>query len=101
MQHEADRVVIEDDRFNPGKTWYIESPSDFLGGDKSLAYNGWLTFELGHFEYESMMEPLISDYDIILVRKLDQNPWDETNPLLTLTGVQEEEPKPWNQGHFH
>lgn len=80
VQRERDRLVVEDDRSNPGKTWKFRSPPAFLGGDKSLAYNGWLSFELGHFEYESLMQSLISSYDVILVCK-------NKNQNLGLKGV--------------
>ena len=66
MQRDRDRLVAEDDQANPGKTWYFNAPKSFLGGDKSLAYNGWLQYELGHFEYQSMMRPAISTYDVVL-----------------------------------
>jgi hypothetical protein len=66
LQRDRDRLVAEDDTSNPAKIWYFNAPKAFLGGDKSLAYNGWLTYELGHFEYQSLMKPAISTYDVIL-----------------------------------
>lgn len=66
LQRDRDRLVADDDASDPGKTWYFNAPKTFLGGDKSLAYNGWLSYELGHFEYQSMMKPTISTYDVIL-----------------------------------
>ena len=58
----------------------IDSPSDtaktvLLGAqvlsrrDKSLAYNGWLVFDFGHFEHESMGMPGMDGYDVYLVAK--------------------------------
>ena len=70
LQRDRDRLVADDDASDPGKTWYFNAPKSFLGGDKSLAYNGWLSFELGHFEYQSMMKPTISTYDVILQCKV-------------------------------
>ncbi|EKX52136.1 hypothetical protein GUITHDRAFT_150697, partial [Guillardia theta CCMP2712] len=47
--------------------WYFASPSTFLPGDMTLAYNGWLTYNLGHYEYESMGLPPMPAYDVQLV----------------------------------
>ena len=34
---------------NPSSMWYFSAPKSFLGGDKTLAYNGWLTYDLGNY----------------------------------------------------
>ena len=36
-----------DDTSKTDKTWYYAAPKEFMGGDKTAAYNGWLTYELG------------------------------------------------------
>jgi len=55
-----------------GKTvWYFSAPSSFLG-DKCFAYNGILSFRLGHSEYMSNGKEMIQDWDVILESKV----WD-------------------------
>eukprot|EP00297_Palpitomonas_bilix_P015130 CAMPEP_0113881966 /NCGR_PEP_ID=MMETSP0780_2-20120614/8679_1 /TAXON_ID=652834 /ORGANISM="Palpitomonas bilix" /LENGTH=214 /DNA_ID=CAMNT_0000868901 /DNA_START=420 /DNA_END=1064 /DNA_ORIENTATION=+ /assembly_acc=CAM_ASM_000599 len=45
--------------------WYFVAPSKFLG-DQSAAYNGFLNFRLGHFEFSSGGKGMIRDFDVIL-----------------------------------
>jgi len=67
LVRDGDMLVAADHPETPNKLWGFEAPSLFMAGDKALAYNGWLSFELGHFEYESMgMNPL-SSYDVELI----------------------------------
>lgn len=46
-------------------TWYFVAPSKFLG-DQSMAYRGFLSFRLGHFEFSSDGHGVITDFDIVL-----------------------------------
>ena len=69
LQSEGDVIAAIDSPSDTGKNWYYSAPKSFLGGDKSLAYNGWLVFDFGHFEYESMGMPSMDGYDVYLVAK--------------------------------
>jgi len=69
LQSEGDAIAGLDDALNADKNWYYAAPKSFLGGDKSLAYNGWLTFDLGHYEYESMGQGPMPGYDVYLIAK--------------------------------
>ncbi|KAJ1485025.1 hypothetical protein T484DRAFT_1795226, partial [Baffinella frigidus] len=69
LQSEGDVIAAIDDPSNTAKTWYYAAPKAFLGGDKTLAYNGWLAFDFGHFEYESMGLSMMDGYDVLLYGK--------------------------------
>ena len=69
LQSEGDVIAAIDSPADTGRTWYYAAPKAFLGGDKALAYNGWLVFNFGHFEYESMGLPAIDGYDVYLQAK--------------------------------
>jgi len=69
LQSEGDVIAAIDSPADTGKNWYYSAPKAFLGGDKSLAYNGWLVFDFGHFEYESMGMPAMAGYDVYLQAK--------------------------------
>ena len=69
LQSEGDVIAAIDDPYNTAKTWYYAAPKAFLGGDKTLAYNGWLAFDFGHFEYESMGLSMMDGYDVLLYGK--------------------------------
>ena len=47
--------------------WWFTAPKDFLGGDAAHAYNGWLQYTLGHFEYEDIGEGVMDGYDVMLI----------------------------------
>ena len=40
LQSEGDVIAAIDSPSDTGKNWYYSAPKSFLGGDKSLAYNG-------------------------------------------------------------
>jgi hypothetical protein len=69
LQSEGDVIAAIDSPSDTGRNWYYSAPKSFLGGDKSLAYNGWLVFDFGHFEYESMGMPAVDGYDVYLIAK--------------------------------
>jgi hypothetical protein len=69
LQSEGDVIAAIDSPSDTGRNWYYSAPKAFLGGDKSLAYNGWLVFDFGHFEYESMGMPAMNGYDVYLQAK--------------------------------
>ena len=69
LQSEGDVIAAIDSPSDTGKNWYYSAPKAFLGGDKTLAYNGWLVFDFGHFEYESMGMPAMDGYDVYLQAK--------------------------------
>ena len=48
-------------------TWWFASPTDFVGGDAALVYNSWLTYTLGHFEYEDLGQGVMEGYDVMLI----------------------------------
>lgn len=70
IEKEGKRIKARDtgNRDDAKKHWYFAAPKEFLGGDTSHAYNGWLVYTLGHFEYEDMGEGVITSvYDVILI----------------------------------
>ena len=73
LQSEGDVIAAIDSPSDTGRTWYYSAPKAFLGGDKSLAYNGWLVFDFGHFEYESMGLPVMDGFDVYLQAKNKKN----------------------------
>lgn len=71
IEKEGKRIKARDtgNRDDAKKHWYFAAPEEFLGGDKLHAYNGWLVYTLGHFEYEDMGEGVITSvYDVMLRR---------------------------------
>uniref|UniRef100_A0A7S1E593 Laminin IV type A domain-containing protein n=1 Tax=Hemiselmis andersenii TaxID=464988 RepID=A0A7S1E593_HEMAN len=66
LQSEGDLIAAVDSPTSPSSTWYYSAPSTFIDGDKAMAYNGFLSFDFGHFEYESMGEGTMPGYDIML-----------------------------------
>mmetsp|Transcript_55250 Transcript_55250/g.135299 ORF Transcript_55250/g.135299 Transcript_55250/m.135299 type:complete len:2074 (-) Transcript_55250:274-6495(-) len=66
LQSEGDLIAALDAASTPAATWYYAAPPSFVNGDKTLAYNGFLSFDFGHFEYESMGEGSQGGYDIML-----------------------------------
>lgn len=69
IQSEGDLIAAVDSPATPGSIWYYSAPSSFVSGDKALAYNGFLSFDFGHFEYESMGKGTVPGYDIMLFGK--------------------------------
>jgi hypothetical protein len=47
LRREGNKIMAMDDYDKPDKTWYYTAPKEFIGGDKTAAYNGWLEFDLG------------------------------------------------------
>ncbi len=66
LQSEGDLIAAVDSPKTPTGTWYYSAPPSFVNGDKTLAYNGFLSFDFGHFEYESMGEGIQKGYDVML-----------------------------------
>ena len=69
LQSEGDLIAAVDSPSTPGNIWYYSAPASFIAGDKALAYNGFLSFDFGHFEYESMGQGTTAGYDIMLYGK--------------------------------
>jgi hypothetical protein len=68
LKTEGRRIVAADKSREEGsKVWWFAAPKDFLGGNAGNAYNGWLTYTLGHFEYEDLGEGVMDGYDIMLI----------------------------------
>ncbi len=66
LQSEGDLIAALDSPKQTSGTWYYAAPASFVNGDKTLAYNGFLSFDFGHFEYESMGQGIQKGYDIML-----------------------------------
>ena len=68
LRREGRRIVGADKNRDEGKnTWWFASPTDFVGGDAALVYNSWLTYTLGHFEYEDLGQGVMEGYDVMLI----------------------------------
>lgn len=53
QQNEGNLIAAMDSPEKTSKLWYYSAPKSFLGGDKTLAYNGWLVYDLGDALYSS------------------------------------------------
>ena len=69
LMREANRILASEDREKFDKSWWYASSPTFYKSNAADAYNGWLKYTLGHFEYEDQGSNVVSDYDVILVSK--------------------------------
>lgn len=68
IKKEGSRLVAMDKSREEAKgLWWFTAPADFLSGDAAHAYNGWLQYTLGHFEYEDTGEGVMEGYDVMLI----------------------------------
>ena len=68
IKKEGSRLVAMDKSREEAKgLWWFTAPGDFLSGDAAHAYNGWLQYTLGHFEYEDIGEGVMDGYDVMLI----------------------------------